>query len=134
MNCRSPNSIYYGSPINISKFPRFHFGSEVMGHFQFDLQTTTSGRTDERYFVGIAHDFNSGIRLYCPINKSTITRHSYTFLDTVNPVAPVYVISDSKPTSIVGSLASPSLAVTVSPSVEEVWPTLSSEVLYDLPS
>jgi len=64
-------------------------------HLPLHLQTATSGRSYERYFVGIAHNFNSGIRLlYCPINKSNITRHSYEFLDTVIPNAPVYVISD----------------------------------------
>ena len=65
-----------------------------MGHLPLDLQTATSGHSDERYFVGIAHDFNSGIRLYCPTSKSTITRHSYKFLDTVTPNVLVYVISD----------------------------------------
>jgi len=67
----------------------------VTAHLPLVLQTAISGRSDKRYFVGIANDFNSGIRLYCPINKSTITRSCYKFLDTVTPNAPVYVISDS---------------------------------------
>jgi len=72
---QSPYSIYYGHPYNLSKFPTFPFGSVVMGHLPLGLQTATSGQSDERYFMGIVHDFNSGIRLYCPLNKTTITRH-----------------------------------------------------------
>ena len=86
LNDQSPYSIYHGSSYDLSKFHIFPFGSVVMGHLPLDLQTATSGRSDERYFVGIAHDFNLGIRLYCPINKSTITRHYYKFLDTVTPM------------------------------------------------
>ena len=99
-----------------------------MGHLPLNLQTATSGRLGERYFVGIAHDFNSGIRLYCPINKTTITRHSYKFLDTNTPNAPVYVISD--PTVALNiSLPDDSLSSdSFSTSPEEVRPTLSQEV------
>ena len=68
MNGKSPYSIYHSSPYDLSNFSTFPFGSVVMAHLPLDLQTATSGRSDERYFVGIAHDFNSGIRLYCPIN------------------------------------------------------------------
>jgi len=121
----------------------FLFGSMVMGHLPLDLQTATFGRSDERYFVGIAHDFNTGIHLYCPINKSIITRHSYKFLDTITPHAPVYVISDSNvafntslpddslssdTASASSEVAGPtSLHLTVFPSFEEVRPTLSEE-------
>ena len=94
LNGQSPYSIYYGDPSDLSKKLTVPFGSVVMCHLPLDLQTATSGRSGERYFVGIAHDFNSGIRLYCSTNKTTITRHSYKLIDTVNPNAPVYVISD----------------------------------------
>ena len=111
-----------------------------MGHLPLTHQTATSGCSDKRYFVGIAHDFNSGIRLYCPHNKTTITRHSYKFLDTVNPNAPVYVISDPNvvfTTSLPEydtSIASPdeagpiSFHLTASSTVEEADTTLSEEV------
>ena len=116
----------------------------MTGHLSLDIQTAISGRSDERYFVGIAHDFHSGIRLYCPFNNSTTTRHSYTFLDTNTPNAPVYAISDptvafntSLPDDSLSSDTSSSspeeggptsLNLTVSSNVEEVWPTLSEEV------
>ena len=115
-----------------------------MGHLPLDLQTATTGRSGKRYFVGMAHDFNSGIRLYCPTNKTTITRHSYKFIDTVNPNTPVYVISDpnvvfntSLPVDSFSndtSFAFPeeagptSLNLTASSTVEKAGPTLPEEV------
>ena len=119
LNGKSPYSIYYGSPYNLSKFSTFWFGSVVMGHLPLNLQTATSGRSDERYFVGITHDFNSGTRLYCLINKTTITRHSCKFFYTNTPNAPFYVISD------------PIVAFNISlpdNSPEEAGPTLSPGV------
>jgi len=140
LNDQSPYSLYYGTSYDLSKFPTFSFGSVVMGHLPLDLQTATSGRSDEWYFVGITHDFNSGIRLYCPNNKTTITRHSYKFLDTINLTALVYVISDpnvvfntSLPDDSFSndtSVASPKEAgpissnLPASPPVEEAGPTL----------
>ena len=99
-----------------------------MGHLPLDLKTATSGRSDERYFVGIAHDFNSGIRLYCPINKTTITRHSYKFIDTNTPKSPVYVITDPAVAFNIPLLDNSLNSDSSSASPEEAGSTLSQEV------
>jgi len=64
-----------------------------------------SGRSDECFFVGIAHEFNSGIGLYCLINESTITRHSYEFLDIATRAFNTPL--SSEPISINNSFSSP---------------------------
>ena len=88
-----------------------------MSHLPLPQQTATPERINERNFVSITHDFNSGIRFYRSLNKTTITRYSYKFLDIVNPTARIYVISDqtpalntpipSDPTSTVDSIFTP---------------------------
>ena len=65
-----------------------------MRHFSLSQQTATFGRSDERRFVVISHEYNSSIQLYCPLNKTIITHHSYWFLDIVDVATSVYVISD----------------------------------------
>ena len=91
---KSPYEIYYGFPYDLAKYPIFPFGSIIMGHIPLSTQTSLSGRSDEMYFVGIAHDFNCGIRLYNPVTKSTVTRHSFKFISIKEPVVPTFVISD----------------------------------------
>ena len=78
--------------------------------------------------MGIAHDFNSGIRLYCPINKTTITRHSYKFIDTNTPKSPVYVITDPTVAFNISLPDDPLSGDSPSASPKETGPTLSQEV------
>jgi len=73
-----------------------------MSHLPLYLQTATSGQSDVRYFVGIAHDFNLSIRSYFPINETTITHRSYKFLDTVNVISNPTVVSNTPLSELLG--------------------------------
>ena len=90
-----------------------------MGHIPLSTQTALSGRSDEMYFIGIAHDFNCGIRLYNPVTKSTVTRHSFKFISIQEPVVPTFVISDHN----LPLLPSSSASLSSSSSPKEEGPT-----------
>ena len=96
---KSPYFLYYNRPYNFKINPIFPFGSVVMGHIPLDSQTAMSGRADEMFFEGVAHDYNNGIKLYNPVSKQTVTRHSYAFVDTQEPVVNTYILPDSSSTS-----------------------------------
>ena len=44
-----------------------------MGHIPLDSQTALSGRANEMFFEGIAHDYNNGVKLYNPVSKLLAT-------------------------------------------------------------
>ena len=95
----SPYYLYYKRPYNFKVNPIFPFGSVIMGHIPLDSQTALSGRADEMFFEGIAHDFNNGIKLYNPVSKQTVTRHTYAFVDVQEPSVNTYILPSSAITS-----------------------------------
>ena len=92
---QSPYVIYYNRPYDFKTNPIFPFGSVIMGHIPLESQTAMSGRSNEMFFEGVAHDYNNGIKLYNPETKQTVTRHSYAFVDTKEPTVNTYVIPDT---------------------------------------
>ena len=62
--------------------------------------------------MGIAHDHNGGARFRNPVTKLTITRHSFKFVDTVDPVSPTYLIDPSVSSLINCPLPPPSVPPT----------------------
>jgi hypothetical protein len=97
---KSPFEIYFGKPYDFITHPIFPFGSVIMSHTPTAHQTSLGHNGNETYYVGIAHDHNGGARFYNPITKLTITRHSFKFVDTVDPVSPTYLIDPSVPSLI----------------------------------
>jgi len=91
---QSPYQVYYNRPYDFKVNPMFPFGSIVMGHIPLDLQHAMSGRANEMFFEGIAHDYNNGIKLYNPETKTTVTRHTYAYVDDKEPTASTYIVSD----------------------------------------
>ena len=66
-----------------------------MGHIPLDSQTALSGRDNEMFFEGIAHDYNNGVKLYNPVSKQTVTRHTYAFVDVQEPLVNTYILPAS---------------------------------------
>jgi hypothetical protein len=92
---QSPYFIYYQKPYDFKVNPMFPFGSVIMGHIPLELQHAMSGRANEMYFEGIAHDYNNGIKLYNPETKATVTRHTYAYVDAKEPTVQTYIISET---------------------------------------
>ena len=107
---KSPNELYNEFSYDLAKYPIFPFGYIIMGHSPLSIQTSLLVCSDEMYFIGIAHDFNCGIRLYNPVTKSTVTRNSFKFISIQEPVVPTFVISYHHSPSLVSSPASLSSA------------------------
>jgi len=92
---KSPFQVYFGKPYDLITHPIFPFGSIIMSHVPTKSQTSLGDNGIETFYVGIAHDHNGGARVYNPVTKLTTTRHSFKFVDTLDPIAPTYLIDSS---------------------------------------
>jgi len=112
LNGVSPFQIYFGKPYDFVTHPIFPFGSVTMSHIPTDIQTSLGHNGNETYYEGIAHDHNGGARFRNPVTNLTITRHSFKFVGTVEPVSPTYLIDPSVSSLINCPLPPPSVPST----------------------
>jgi len=85
---QSPYYLWYGKHNDFSKSPFLPFGCRIRAHTPASIQTKLSHNAQLHYYVGSAPFHKAGIMLYNPKTKQTIIRHSFTQLDSSDPIIP----------------------------------------------